>query len=398
MSLSETVDYIVTILFYPLFRISSTIISPLSIIIFSLTLLGIYFLSRFLRKVLRSRVFERMSLDEKTGRTLSSTIHYLIMLIGIILAFNFMSPEAQILTSISYVLTFSIYTINNTTVTPLALISFFVIITIFWFMSQFARKVLLPRLIQYLNMDDGSSYTFSRILHYLVMVLGILMAFQFVGIDFSGLAVVFGFLSVGIGFGLQNITSNFISGLILLLERPIQVGDRVLVGDTEGDVEEIKIRATKIKSVDNISIIVPNTEFISTRVVNWSHGDQTVRVNVDVGVSYDSDLEVVLTSLKEVAAAEPEVLKEPAPEVLLMKFGDSSWDMRLRVWIANPKRHPLVRSKLNCAIVHKFRQNNIEIPYPQRDLHLRSPLPLPLGNGQSPEKETVPKRGAENDN
>ena len=398
MSLSETIDYIVMILMHPLFRISNTVITPLSILVFMLTLLGIYVVSRALRNYLRRRVFNRISIDEKAGAALNHVIHYLLMLIGIVLAFNFMSPESEILQSISVVLTFSLYTINNTSVTPLALISFVVIISMFWFVSQFSRKVLLPRLIAYLKLDDGSSYTFSRILHYLVMVLGILMAFQFVGIDFSGLAVVFGFLSVGIGFGLQNITSNFISGLILLLERPIQVGDRVLVGDTEGDVEEIKIRATKIKSVDNISIIVPNSEFISTRVVNWSHGDHTVRVNVDVGVSYDSDLEAVLTSLKEVATAEPEVLEEPAPEVLLMKFGDSSWDMRLRVWIANPKRHPIVRSKLNCAIVHKFRQNHIEIPYPQRDLHLRSPLPLPLGNGQTPEKEAAPKKDAAKDN
>lgn len=398
MSLAETVDYIVSILLHPLFRISNTVITPLSIIIFLLTLLGIYFLSRFLLRALRKRVFERMSIDEKTGRTLSSTLHYIIMLIGIILAFNFMSPEAEILASISNVMTFSLYTINNTSVTPLALISFIIIISMFWFVSQFSRKVLLPRLIAYLNLDDGSSYTFSRILHYLVMVLGILLAFQFVGIDFSGLAVVFGFLSVGIGFGLQNITSNFISGLILLFERPIQVGDRVLVGETEGDVEEIKMRATKIKSVDNISIIVPNSDFISTRVINWSHGDNKIRVNVDVGVSYNSDLEVVLKSLKEVADEEPEVLKEPAPEVLLMNFGDSSWDMRLRVWIANPKRHPIVRSKLNCAIVHKFRRNNIEIPFPQRDLHLRSPLPLPLSNGPASEKDAAQIEGSADDN
>ena len=127
-----------------------------------------------------------------------------------------------------------------------------------------------------------------------------IVAFQTIGINLSGLAVIFGLLSVGIGFGLQNVVSNFIAGLILLFERPISVGDRVTVGDTEGDVMEIKIRATIIRSLNNISIIVPNSEFISGRVINWSHGDAKVRLEIEVGVSYNSDLDLVLASLKEV--------------------------------------------------------------------------------------------------
>jgi small-conductance mechanosensitive channel len=166
--------------------------------------------------------------------------------------------------------------------------------------------------------------------------------------------------------------------LILLFERPIKVGDRVTVGGIEGDVIEINIRSTTIRSLNNIDIIVPNSEFVSSQVVNWSHGDRKIRLDIEVGVSYNSDLETVLRSLKEVALENPEILRDPEPDVHLREFGDSSWNMKLRIWIDNPKRHPAVRSDINCAIVRKFRENGVEIPFPQRDFHLRSPLPTPL--------------------
>jgi small-conductance mechanosensitive channel len=177
---------------------------------------------------------------------------------------------------------------------------------------------------------------------------------------------------------LQNIASNFVAGLILLFERPIKVSDRVTVGDTEGDVKEINIRSTIIRSLNNIDIIVPNSEFVSSRVVNWTHGDIKIRLDVEVGVSYNSDLDTVLEALKEVALENPEILRTPEPDVLLGEFGESSWNMKLRAWIDKPQRHPVVRSDINCAIVRKFRERGVEIPFPQRDLHLRSPLPTPL--------------------
>jgi len=221
-------------------------------------------------------------------------------------------------------------------------------------------------------------YTLTRITHYLIMIIGAVVAFQFIGIDLTGLAIIVGFLSVGIGFGLQNITSNFVAGLILLLEQPIKIGDRVMVGDQEGDVMEINMRSTTIRTLKNVAVIVPNSEFVSSKLENWSYGDETVRLDIDVGVSYESDLEIVIRSLQEVAAEHPEVLKKPAFDVLHLGFGDSAWNMRLRVWLAHPRRHPEVRSDINCAIVRKFRQNGVEIPFPQRDLHVRSPLPLPF--------------------
>ena len=292
--------------------------------------------------------------------------------------------NTDILAIISEVLRYTLFEINQTPVTPLSLILFVFVIILFALFSKVVRKYLIHKLLIYFKFEEGTSYTFSRIIHYLVMVIGALVAFQFIGISFSGLAVLFGFLSVGIGFGLQNVTSNFVAGLILLFERPIQVGDRVTVGDTLGDVVEINIRSTTIRSERNIAIIVPNSEFISSTVVNWSYSDPKVLMEINVGVSYDSDLDRVLETLKEIALQHPKVLKNPEPEVHLINFGDSAWDMQLRVWIRNPKSMRGVRSDINCEIVRKFRENNIEIPYPQRDLHLRTPLPVPFSTDLHP--------------
>jgi len=141
------------------------------------------------------------------------------------------------------------------------------------------------------------------------------------------------------------------------------------------------MRSTTVRTLNNIAVIVPNSEFVSSKLENWSYGDQNVRVDIDIGVSYESNLEKVMRSLLEVAEEHPEVLKHPAADVLHMAFGDSAWNIRLRIWLEHPRRHPQVRSEINCAIVQKFQQNGVEIPFPQRDLHLRSPLPLPTTAG-----------------
>ena len=188
--------------------------------------------------------------------------------------------------------------------------------------------------------------------------------------------MVFGLLSVGIGFGLQNVASNFVSGLIILFERPIKIGDRITIGDVLGDVENISLRATLIRTMDNISIIVPNSEFISSRVINWSHRDPKIRVHIPVGVAYGSDVPLVIKSLLEVAENHPEVLKEPPPKFWFNEFGNSSLNFELLVWVPDPKRRPDIISELNKGIDEIFRKNKIQIPFPQRDLHIRSSVPI----------------------
>jgi len=287
-------------------------------------------------------------------------------------------PVENVGSWVSRFLKTTLVTINQTPITPASLIIFTFIILAAIFVTRLFTRLVFDRILKKFHLKDGVRYTLRRLTEYTLHLVGIIVAFQFVGIDLSGLAVIFGLLSVGIGFGLQNVTANFVAGLVLLFERPIRIGDRVTVGDVEGDVEEINMRATKVRTLNNISIIVPNSQFTSSNIVNWSYGDPRIRLDIDVGVSYGSNLDLVLKSLKEVALESPKVLKDPEPDVLLREFGESSWNMRLRLWIDNPERHHQVRSDINCAIVRKFRENGIEIPFPQRDLHVRSHAPLPL--------------------
>jgi small-conductance mechanosensitive channel len=285
---------------------------------------------------------------------------------------------SDVIEFVEYLMNFKLFEINKTAVTPSSIVMFVLFIAIFAMTSHVLQRLLKSHVFSRMRLDAGTQYTMTRITHYLIMIVGAVVGFQFIGIDLTGLAIILGFLSVGIGFGLQNITSNFVAGLILLLERPIKVGDRIMVGNQEGDVVEINMRSTTIRTLNNVSVIVPNSEFVSSKLENWSYGDQTIRMDVNVGVSYVSDLETVIRSLQEVAAEHPAVLKNPAPDVLHMGFGDSAWNMRLRVWLKDPEQHLEVQSEINCAIVRKFQQNHVEIPFPQRDLHVRSPLPLPI--------------------
>ncbi len=285
---------------------------------------------------------------------------------------------SQILNTVNQFFTYPLFTINQTPITLSSLAFFVIIMGIFWMVNSMLRKFLNNRVLKRFNMPVATQYTISRIIQYVFLFVGIIIGFQIIGIDLSGLAVIFGFLSVGIGFGLQNLTSNFIAGLMLLFEQHIQVRDRITVGDTEGDVTEINIRSTTIRSLNNIAIVVPNSEFISSTVINWSHGDPKTRLEIEVGVSYNSDLDTVMDSLLEAAKEHPSTLSHPEPKAWLMSFGDSAWNMRLLAWVGDPQGRRQIQSDINCAIVKKFRQNGVEIPFPQRDLHVRSLLPLPL--------------------
>ncbi|MEX0994014.1 MAG: mechanosensitive ion channel domain-containing protein [Balneolaceae bacterium] len=280
-------------------------------------------------------------------------------------------------------LTTTLFQLQQTPVTLMSLVIFVLFLIATILLARFVKKGLQYKFLPRFEIDAGLRYTLSRVTYYTILIIGVLISFQFVGIDLSSLAVIFGLLSVGIGFGLQNITNNFISGLIVLFERPISVGDRVDVGGIEGDVLEINIRSTKILTMNNISIIVPNQEFVGSNVVNYSHGDPTYRLDLEVGVSYGSDLDTVLKALREVADSHPIVMKNPTPQVHLKSFGDSAWEMELRIWVPDVKEYRIIRNELNQAIVRKFKEYNIEIPFPQRDLHVRSSIDIPYKDVRS---------------
>jgi small-conductance mechanosensitive channel len=285
----------------------------------------------------------------------------------------------ELMEAIQEFLNLQLFNLQDTPVTIMSLVIFIIFLTVFLILGSFTRRFLQGNFLDKFDIEAGLKYTLGRVAQYIIVVLGVLISFQFVGIDLTSLAVIFGLLSVGIGFGLQNITANFISGLIIMFERPISVGDRVDVAGIEGDVIEISIRSTKIRTLNNISIIVPNTQFVESNVINFSHGDPSFRLDIEVGVSYSSDLDKVLKALNEVADEHPKVMKSPKHQVHLTNFGDSSWDMQLRIWIPNVKERYVLRNEFNQAIVRKFEEYEIEIPFPQRDLHVRSSVDLPVG-------------------
>jgi len=265
-------------------------------------------------------------------------------------------------------------TLGKITVTAWKVLYVVLLFALLVYITKKIKKWIIHRLLAKSNLDIGIRTTIGTMFRYLVLVIGLMIIFQSAGIDLSTVTVLAGALGVGIGFGLQNITNNFISGLIILFERPIKVGDRIEVGEITGDVVNISMRATTVVTNDNISVIVPNSDFISSRVINWSHNDRNVRFSVAVGVSYNEDPEKIKDILLAVADDNSAVLKIPEPDVVFIEFGDSSLNFNLRVWTTELIQKPhILRSQLYFEIFKRFRKEGIEIPFPQRDLHIKNP-------------------------
>lgn len=259
--------------------------------------------------------------------------------------------------------------LGGTKITLLGLIQIVLVIFVFLTISKVLRKILQQRIMPRFKLAEGAQFVMLRLIHYILMVIGMLIAINLVGIQMTSLAVIFGLLGVGIAFGLQNITSNFVSGIILLFERPVSVGDYVEVGKAMGRVQSINMRSTTVITRDNITLIVPNSDFISATVTNWSVGDPKIRIEVPVGVAYGSDTELVSRLLLEVADRHPDVLRDTETDVLFREFADSSLNFVLRIWILNPIGRFRIISDLNYAIDAAFRDNGVKIPFPQRDVH-----------------------------
>jgi len=234
-------------------------------------------------------------------------------------------------------------------------------------------STLLERRMSYRNhIDPGLRYTICRLVRYVVTTVGLLVALkQAFAIDLTSIAVIFTALSVGIGFGLQYIASDIASGFILLFERPIRIGDRITIGEDEGDVQSINLRTTIVTTNDRIAIIVPNSKLVSQRVVNWSYGDPRARIGIPIGVADDSDIQLVTDTLIEAAKGVDNVLTEPPARVQFLKFGDYSLDFRLLVWTNQPRRHAQIRSDINYRIAELFRERSIRIPYPTQEFLLK---------------------------
>jgi potassium efflux system protein len=246
-----------------------------------------------------------------------------------------------------------------------------------WLVSRTLRKLLESRLAARTHLDPGLQFTLLRLTHYVIITVGIILAAS-VGLNanFTSVAVIFTALSVGIGFGLQFIAGDIASGFILLFERPARIGDWVTITGpdskiTEGRVQSINLRTTSVLTNDRITVIVPNSKLVNDNLVNWSYADRRSRISVPVGVSYSADVDLVTNTLLRAAEGITHVLPDPKPNVQFLGFGESSLDFRLLVWTDRPRRNPQIKSDINYRIWRLFKEANIEIPFPQRDLNLR---------------------------
>lgn len=285
---------------------------------------------------------------------------------------DFFYSTLEFFTEFGHLFTTKLFSLGGAEISLLTIIYLILAaVGLIFFSGRFSRLFARTILSRYTS-NTGTIQSIATISRYLILTIGFLVIIQTAGIDLSALSILAGALGVGIGFGLQNITNNFISGLIILFEQPIKVGDRIEVGEIKGDVMKISARATNVLTNDNISVIVPNSEFISSTVINWSHNDRNVSFRFPVGVSYKEDPRLIKKLLLEVAEGNNGVLKKPAPDVLFDEFGDSSLNFNLRVWTTDYINRPnILKSQLYYAIFKKFRESNIEIPFPQRDLNLR---------------------------
>lgn len=351
-----------TLLERPLFHAAGHDISFLGLVAFAALFTAGLLTARTLQSDVVRRFFSRFKIDSNfiaivtTILSLSALVFFTVSAInaaGIPLSWNAPLPGV----SLSLVQIFLLIAL---------------LIAVFWISSR-TKHFLFNRLLTKSGLDRALQYAISQIVSNVVLIVGIIIVLENTGIHLGALAVFAGAVGVGVGFGLQNITSNFISGLVILAERPITIGDRIEVAGIAGQVQQIRARSTVILTNDNIAMIVPNTKFIDSPVTNWTYGDPRVRFRVPVGVAYGSDVNKVRAVLIAAAREHPATLSEPEPNAYLEKFGESSIDFELVAWSREMSYRPRrFKSDLNFLIDKHLRAAGIEIPRPQRDLHIRS--------------------------
>jgi small-conductance mechanosensitive channel len=284
-----------------------------------------------------------------------------------------MEEISEFLRSVYQTLQWPIIKTAETEVTVWSMVYLLVLVMLLLWVARRVQTWLTDGPLLRSRLDAGARQATGTLARYLVLLVGLLAIVQTAGIDLTTFNVLAGAVGIGVGFGLQNVVSNFIAGVIIMFERPIKIGDRIVVSGVEGNFIEIGARATTVLDNDNIAVIVPNSKFITEEVVNWKYNDDSVRFHIPVSVAYGSDARHVEKILLEVAAADPDVLAEPAPAVRFLAFGDDGLSFELRAWShTQVDRKGRLVSSLNHAIYERFRADGIEVPYPQRDLHIKS--------------------------
>jgi small-conductance mechanosensitive channel len=253
-----------------------------------------------------------------------------------------------------------------------SILIFFLVIYVSIVISNMLRMLLEEDILNRFSLSKGLPHTIAMLIKYTLITAGFFLAVNAAGIPLDKLTIILGAMSVGIGFGLQNIFNNLVSGLILLFERPIQLGDTVEVGQLTGNVKSIGLRSSNVITFQGAEVIVPNGQLISNEVINWTLSDQKRRIELAVGVSYDSDPKLVHRLLMDILTEHAELVKDPEPLVFFTALGESSLDFTLLFWVSDYIHGRRIKSEILFRIFEVFKENNIEIPFPQRDIHLRS--------------------------
>ncbi len=352
-----------------------------------------YFWQRPLRRVLR-QVIPKIP---KTGMPGAQDFHFVLKLKLAFVRFLVWVSFAWFVSSLFPTLRQRRYTLLNSSTAGIrapvvsvggqayTLADLLILVCLIWglfVLIQVSARVLSTQILRRTQLARGAKEVVTQTYRYSTFAVGLLIILQAWGIDLRSVALLGSALGIGIGFGFQDIAKNFGSGLVLLFERSIQVGDFIEIEPHMGVVERIGTRSITLRNLDNISVLVPNAHLIECLVMNWNHDHPVSRLHLNVGIAYGSNCKVVKAALLEAAREHGEVLPKPLPEVYLKTFGDSAIEFDLMVWIRNPELHLKIRSDLYFRIEEILRDNGIEIPYPQRDLHLRSgtlPIEFPPG-------------------
>lgn len=346
----------------PLFWVGQNYVTPLGLIAGAILLVVGIAVARTFQSAVVRRLFSRLKLTPNFVATITTILS--------IASLVFFAVSAINAAGIPLAWTSPLPGVSLSLVQIFLLVA--LLVAVFWISAR-TKRFLFTRLLVNSGLDRSLQYAISQIAANAVLIIGIVVVLENTGIHLAALTVFAGAIGVGIGVGLQGIASNFISGLVILAERPIAIGDRVEIGNVAGQVQHIRARSTVILTNDNITMIVPNKKFIEDPVTNWTYGDPRVRFRLPVGVAYGSDVRKVEQALIAAGRAHPKALDDPAPSVFLHKFGDSSIDFELVVWSTEMSHRPSrFKSDLNFLIEEKLREAGIEIPNPQRDLHIRS--------------------------
>ena len=333
---------------------------------------GFIVLGGLLRRYLRRLLMKLQVREDRQSRLLGGA--YLIAgLIGFIVALNaFGAPRDLMRRLLSYSIP-----IGQTRLSVTSIAVAVAVVLASTLLARYLRVVMRDKVLPPFQLPVNAEFLFLRFVQLITIAFGVLVAVNLIGFNMNSVLVALGGLSIGIGFGLQNIASNFVSGVIMVFERPIKIDDRVTVGGTYGIVKAINMRSTVVTTPEDIDIIIPNSKFISETVTNLTHDNTRTRIKISVGVSYESDEDLVKEVLLEVANSHPDIIKEMHPDlpdvvppfVRFIQFGDSSLNFELLAWIPNVMRRLEIISDLHFMIRKKFREHGIVIAFPQRDVH-----------------------------